>query len=37
VRVRVDGACGLSGRTGWIDEQAVESAGERCPNVEAGG
>jgi agmatine deiminase len=33
VRVQVDGA----GRTGWIDEQAVESAGERCPNVEAGG
>jgi hypothetical protein len=33
VRVRVSGRCDLDGRIGWIDEDAIESAGEKCPFV----
>jgi len=33
VRVEVVEATGLAGRTGWIDEDDLESAGEKCPTV----
>jgi agmatine deiminase len=33
VRVEVVGASRLDGRTGWVDEDDIESAGERCPAV----
>jgi agmatine deiminase len=33
VRVRVVGRCDLEGRVGWVDEDAIESAGEKCPDV----
>ena len=32
-KVRVVGACRLGGRIGWVDEDAIESAGEKCPAV----
>jgi agmatine deiminase len=33
VEVRVAGAIGLDGVIGWVDEQAIESAGEKCPSI----
>ncbi len=33
VRVEVVGASRLDGRIGWVDEDDVESAGEKCPAV----
>jgi hypothetical protein len=33
VKVRVVGACRLGGRIGWVDEDQIESAGEKCPAV----
>ena len=33
VRVRVVGGCGLDGEVGWVDEDDIESAGEKCPAV----
>ncbi len=33
VRVRVVGDGGLDGEVGWVDENDIESAGEKCPNV----
>ena len=33
VQVRVVGAAGLDGEIGWLDEDAIESAGGKCPAV----
>jgi Porphyromonas-type peptidyl-arginine deiminase len=33
VQVRVVGATRLHGEVGWVDEEAIESAGEKCPAV----
>ncbi len=33
VQVRVVGAAGLDGEIGWVDEDAIESAGEKCPAI----
>jgi hypothetical protein len=33
VLVRVDGPSSLDGRIGWVDADAIESAGEKCPGV----
>lgn len=33
LRVRVVGATTLNGQTGWIDEDDIESAGEKCTDV----
>ncbi|HJS75615.1 MAG TPA: hypothetical protein VJ921_15080, partial [Vicinamibacteria bacterium] len=33
VRARVSGRFDLDGRVGWVNEDAVESAGEKCPAV----
>ena len=33
VRVRVVGDGGLDGEVGWVDEDDIESAGEKCPDV----
>ena len=33
VRVEVVGASRLDGRIGWVDEDDIESAGEKCPAV----
>ncbi len=33
VRVRVVGRCHLDCEVGWVDEEAIESAGEKCPTV----
>lgn len=35
VQVRVDGPTELDGQTGWVEEDDIESAGERCPAVYA--
>ena len=33
VLVRIEGPSSLDGRIGWIDGDAIESAGEKCPHV----
>jgi hypothetical protein len=33
VQVRVVGPIALDGETGWIDKDAIESAGEKCMGV----
>jgi agmatine deiminase len=33
VRVRVVGRCDLEGDVGWVDEDDIESAGEKCPTA----
>jgi agmatine deiminase len=33
IRVRVVGATVLNGEVGWVDEDDIESAGEKCPDV----
>jgi hypothetical protein len=33
VQIRVVGATRLHGEVGWVDEEAIESAGEKCPAV----
>jgi len=35
VQVRVDGPTELDGQTGWVEEDYIESAGEKCPAVYA--
>ena len=33
VKVQVVGAIALDGETGWVDEDDIESAGEKCSSV----
>jgi hypothetical protein len=33
VQVRVHGPAALHGEVGWVDKDAIESAGEKCPLV----
>jgi hypothetical protein len=35
VQVRIDGPSALDGAVGWVDEDAIESAGEKCPGAYA--
>jgi hypothetical protein len=34
VQVQVVGAIHLSGEIGWVDQDDIESAGEKCPSIQ---